>query len=237
MSGQTRTLPNFTASLSGWLNRRMMSLARHWLAVANIFFFTYVGLPILAPILLAVGFTGAANTIYQVYNMLCHQLPTRTYFIFGEQVAMCERCISIYVTMFAGGLVFNFARYRQLPIQWYVLFALPMALDGGTAFVSEITAVLPLWPFWLIAIAAMGFFWFVLHKQGLMFWQMVVVFAGILLGLAYLQFFGPRISNVFLRNLTGIIFGIGTVWFAYPSLEEGFRDTWRETSAYMSRSE
>lgn len=237
MSVQQSALKNFSNNLSLRLNQGLMWLARHWLAVANIFFFTYVGLPILAPILLAAGFTGAANTIYQVYNLLCHQLPTRTYFIFGEQVAMCERCISIYITMFVGGLVFNFARYRPLPMQWYVLFALPMALDGGTAFVSEITAVLPLWPFWLIASVGILFIWFVLYKQGLLFWQMYVVFAGILLGLAYVQIFGPRLSDVYLRNLTGMLFGIGTVWFAYPSLEEGFRDTWRETNAYLSRIE
>jgi uncharacterized membrane protein len=237
MSTQPYPSNNFSGTLSNWLNRRLMWLAKHWLAVANAFFFTYVGLPILAPMLLAAGFTGAANAIYQVYNMLCHQLPTRTYFVFGEQVAMCQRCISIYVALFAGGVVFNFARYRQLPIQWYILFALPMAIDGGTAFVSEVSQVLPLWPFWLIAGSVMAILWFWLRRQGLMFWQMYVVFAGILLGLAYVQIFGPRISNVYLRNLTGLIFGVGTVWFAYPSLDEGFKDTWREASAYLNRPE
>jgi len=237
MSAFTSSSVSFSQKLSIWVNRRLMWLSKHWLAVANLFFFTYVGLPFLAPVLLALGFTGPANTIYQVYNLLCHQLPTRTYFILGEQVSMCERCIAIYVAMFTGGVAYNFARYRQLPVQWYLLFVLPMALDGGTAFVSEITAVLPLWPFWLIAVAAMGFLWLVLYKQKLLFWQLYVVFIAGLLGLAYIQFFGPRISNLYLRNITGLIFGFGTVWFAYPSLEEGFKDSWREASDYFNRAE
>lgn len=236
MNVQSYSPKNSSHALSVWLNRRLQWLSRHWLAVANLFFFTYVGLPFMAPILLAAGFTGAANTIYQIYNIVCHQLPTRTYFIFGEQVAMCERCISIYLTLFAGGIVFNFARYRQLPFQWFVLFALPMAVDGGTAFVSELNAVLPLWPFWLIAIGAMGIFWFILFKQDTMFWQMYVVFGGILLGLAYIQFFGPRISDVYWRNITGFLFGVGAVWFAYPSLEEGFKESWREANAYLTKT-
>jgi hypothetical protein len=38
-----------------------------------------------------------------------------------------------------------------------------------------------------------------------------------------------------MRTLTGFIFGFGTVWFAYPTLEEGFADTAREISAAFAR--
>jgi uncharacterized membrane protein len=217
-----------------WFNRRIAWLAKHWLWVANAFFFTYVGLPILAPILLAAGFTGAANTIYQTYNMVCHQLPTRAFFLFGEQVAMCQRCTSIYITLFIGGVVFNFARYKALSFQWYVLFALPMALDGGSAFVSELAQVLPLWIFWLLWSLIVGVAWFILARQKAMFWQLYLVFIGGFVALAWLQFVGLRVSDVYLRSLTGAIFGLGTVWFAYPTLEEGFQDTWRETTAYLN---
>ncbi|GAB4445946.1 MAG: hypothetical protein Kow0031_28560 [Anaerolineae bacterium] len=217
--------------LTDWLNRRMLWVSRHWLWVANIFFLVYFGLPLLAPVLMAAGFTGAANTIYQLYNMVCHQLPTRAYFIFGEQVSMCQRCIAIYATLFTGGVVFALARFRALPAQWYLLFALPMALDGGSALVSELAQVLPLWIFWglwtLLAVLVI----YGLHLQKLLVWQVVVLFAGGFLALAYLQFVGLRISDVTMRTITGVIFGIGTVWFAYPALEEGFADTAREISA------
>jgi len=217
------------------MNRLARWLAAHWLAVVNTFFFTYAGLPILAPVLLAAGFTGTANAIYQTYNMVCHQLPTRTYFIFGEQVAMCERCLAIYGTLFVGGLAFNFARYKALPLRWYILFALPMALDGGSAFVSELAQVIPLWLFWLLWTVIVAVATVILHKQHGYVWQMGVVFLGGYLALAYLQFAGPRISNWTLRTLTGTIFGVGTVLFAYPILQESFRETWRDASAYLSR--
>lgn len=38
------------------------------------------------------------------------------------------------------------------------------------------------------------------------------------------QLFGWRESNVFLRLLTGTIFGLGTAWFLFPQIEEAARD-------------
>ncbi len=38
------------------------------------------------------------------------------------------------------------------------------------------------------------------------------------------QFFGWRESNVWLRLLTGIIFGVGTAWFTLPHIDEAARD-------------
>ena len=39
-----------------------------------------------------------------------------------------------------------------------------------------------------------------------------------------LQLVGLHQSNWVLRTLTGIIFGVGSVLFAYPYLDEGMRD-------------
>jgi uncharacterized membrane protein len=38
------------------------------------------------------------------------------------------------------------------------------------------------------------------------------------------QLFGWRESNVFLRLLTGTIFGLGTAWFLFPQIEDAARD-------------
>lgn len=38
------------------------------------------------------------------------------------------------------------------------------------------------------------------------------------------QLFGWRESNVFLRLLTGAIFGLGTAWFLFPQIEDAARD-------------
>lgn len=41
--------------------------------------------PFLAPIFMEMGWTGAAKGIYFVYSFLCHQLPQRSFFLFGEK--------------------------------------------------------------------------------------------------------------------------------------------------------
>ena len=58
----------------------------HWLAVFNIAWGVFVLLPWLAPILMRLGLTGPANAIYFGYSFVCHQLPERSYFLFGSQV-------------------------------------------------------------------------------------------------------------------------------------------------------
>jgi uncharacterized membrane protein len=225
---------SFNRRLGFWFQRRMLWLARHWLAVANTFFFTYVGLPILAPVLLAAGFTRSANTIYWLYHLACHQLPTRAYFILGEQVAMCQRCVAIYVAFFIGGLLFNVARPRVLSPGWYLLFAAPMALDGGMAFVSELRVVLPMSVFWGLGLVATGAAWVIFYRQNYLTWHVYLLLTLGLLALLYLQFIGLHASNALLRTVTGAIFAAGTVWFAYPTLEEGFIDMRREIRAYLA---
>jgi len=47
----------------------------------------YVGLPILAPALMNAGITEPARTIYTIYSPMCHQMASRSFFLFGEQPA------------------------------------------------------------------------------------------------------------------------------------------------------
>ena len=57
--------------------------SQHWLAWLNMLVGIWVSLPWLAPILMHVGATGSANLIYLFYSPQCHQLPHRSYFLFG----------------------------------------------------------------------------------------------------------------------------------------------------------
>lgn len=65
----------------------VLRLSRNWLRVALIFLSIYVALPILAPVLMRVNVEGPARAIYTLYTPFCHQLPFRSFFLFGEQVA------------------------------------------------------------------------------------------------------------------------------------------------------
>jgi uncharacterized membrane protein len=115
--------------VGGWLRR-------HWLALVNTALLTYIGLAILTPVGFAVGLNGPASAIFHVYRFFCDELPSHSFFIFGYQICLCERCLAIYSSMLFSGLALVFLRRRNnLPsISWWmwVIAMIPMALDGGT---------------------------------------------------------------------------------------------------------
>ncbi len=194
--------------VAGFVNGLVIWIARHWLALFNTAWAIYIALPILAPILLNAGYTTPARLIYGMYSFTCHQLPDHSYFLFGDspvplepalmeagappaddlltfrkfvgnpqigyKVALCERDLAIYASVLLAGLVFAVgrrrARIRPLSIKLYLLFLIPIAIDGGS------------------------------------------------------QMLGLRESNWWLRTLTGALFGAGSVWFAYPYVEDAMQD-------------
>ena len=60
-------------------------IARHWLALFNALVALYLLLPFLAPALARAGLTTPASLLYSAYSATCHQLPERSYFLFGER--------------------------------------------------------------------------------------------------------------------------------------------------------
>jgi uncharacterized membrane protein len=127
VSGRTRDLVIFA-------DRLIYRFAKHWILMVGLFLGLYAGLPLLAPILLVSGRSGSANLIYSAYRFACHQLPSRSYFIFGHQVAYCHRDTAIYTSLFLAVILFAFVRHRLKPLPWqgYVAFIVPMAIDGIT---------------------------------------------------------------------------------------------------------
>lgn len=74
---------------------------------------------------------GAATYIANIY--MCHQLPERSFTLFGQHLSLCERCFAIMVGALAA-YPSAFLR-RRLPrffmTKWFVLIALvPIGLDG-----------------------------------------------------------------------------------------------------------
>ncbi len=120
------------------IDKAIYRFSNYWVAVLAFFLVIYAGLPLLAPILMANDYTMPANLIYSVYQFLCHQLPSRSYFIEGYQVAYCQRDTAIYFTLLAATLFFPLVRSRlkPLPWQWYLVLIIPMAIDGLTQLVG-----------------------------------------------------------------------------------------------------
>jgi uncharacterized membrane protein len=206
VTGRTRDLVIFT-------DKAIFKLARHWLAWANLFWALYVGLPLLAPVLMEVGWTTPAKVIYLIYRPACHQRPDRSYFFGGPQVvyspaeleaagvrtgpfsrdignesigwkvAFCERDVAIYGSILAAGLVYGLLR-RRLG-NWQMRFRYFLLF--------------------LVPLAIDG----------------------------TLQLLGVYESDWIRRTITGVIFGVGGVFFAYPYLEEGFADIRRTVNSKL----
>ncbi|MFQ5855342.1 MAG: DUF2085 domain-containing protein [Anaerolineae bacterium] len=212
-------------------------LAEHWLAIVIGLLILYAGLPWLAPVFMKLGWPGPAQAIYLAYSFMCHQLPQRSYFLFGPKltyglpeisavwqwrtytdlrqflgtaemgykVAYGHRLMAIWTSVLAGSLLFGLARRRlqPLPFKWYLLLSLPMVIDGFSHLLTEAVPFLIDW-----------------RETNAWFRPLAD-----LLGLEFSPTFYIDTTigslNWALRTLTGALFGLASVWFAYPYIERG----------------
>ena len=56
----------------------------------------------------------------------------------GYKVALCERDIAIYGSVFLAGLTFSLVRkqIRPLSLKLYLVFLIPLAIDGGSQLIG-----------------------------------------------------------------------------------------------------
>ena len=207
--------------LSDAINRIAIGFARHWLAFFNIVVALFVLLPFLAPALMHVGATGAANLIYKVYAPTCHQLPERSIFLFGA-----ERFYSVRELESGGALPagLNILQREQLrwdgspEVGWKVAICQrDVAIYGGILIAGLVYALLrPR-----------------LRREGQKLPKMPVwLYLLLLLPIAldgFTQLFGLRESTPELRFFTGALMGAATVWLAYPYVDDAMADVVRQT--------
>ncbi|AAB99504.1 TPA: DUF2085 domain-containing protein [Methanocaldococcus jannaschii] len=78
--------------------------------------------------------------LYAVYSLICHQMPQRSFFIFGHKMAVCARCFGIYTGVLVGMIIYPFIKKLddfKIPNKWYLIIALiPMAVDGTTQLIG-----------------------------------------------------------------------------------------------------
>jgi uncharacterized membrane protein len=206
VTGRTRDLVIFA-------DKAIFKLARHWLALANLFWGLYVGLPLLAPVLMDAGWTLPAKVIYTVYRPACHQRPERSYFIGGPEIAYTPEELEA-----AGVDLDPFARdIGNETVGWKVAFCERDVAIYGAIFVTGLA--------------------YALVRRRLKDWRMPFrYFALFLIPMAIdglLQLFGLYESTWLRRTITGVIFGVGAAFFAYPYLEEGFADIRRTLSSKL----
>ena len=73
------------SSLAAGVDRFMQWLLQHWLLFVGLALGIWTILPWLAPILMRLGWYQPAWWIYYIYSLFCHQLPERSWFLFGPR--------------------------------------------------------------------------------------------------------------------------------------------------------
>ncbi|HUF39380.1 MAG TPA: DUF2085 domain-containing protein [Anaerolineales bacterium] len=215
-------------------DRFVLWFSRRWLLVFSLSYGLFVGLPFLAPVFMQIGWDAPGRAVYFFYTFLCHQLPQRSFFLFGPQgmydlltiqaawdntlnplvlrqfvgnpemgwkVAWSDRMVSMYGSILVFGWLWYPLRKRlkALPLWGFVLLSLPIFLDGSTHFLSDMAGI------------GRGF-------------RDSNAWLAVLTGDAFRSAFyaGDTLGsfNSWMRLVTGILFGIGIVWYGAPYIEE-----------------
>ena len=207
-----------------------------WFKFFFIIYGLWVWLPFSAPIFMHIGWNDAGRVVYFIYSFFCHQLPERSYFLFGPKtmyslaqiqsvwqntinpltlrkfignpemgwkIAWSDRMISFYMSVWFFAIIWYLFRNRIHHLPWWVfmLLLLPLALDGGTHMLSDLAGI----------------------GQGFRYtnqWLAVLThhaFSG--------SFYtGDTLGsfNSWMRIITGLLAGLGIVWFPFPYLEKNF---------------
>ena len=109
-------------------------LLKHWAIIVTIVLGLLVGIAIAIPFLSYFGLDSIAKPLFFALHYVCAQVPSHSFYIFGHQLGLCGRNLSIYTSMFLGSLVFVLSKKRLPGIPWWlwILMILPMAWDGIT---------------------------------------------------------------------------------------------------------
>jgi len=209
---------------------------RHWIVPTSIILGIYVGLPFLAPVFMHAGWNDAARVIYFIYSWLCHQLPERSFFLFGSRftyslaevqnawqntirpeilrqfignpvmgwkVAWSDRMVSMFTSLWLFGLLWWPVRHKLKPLPWWGLglFLIPMAVDGTSHFFSDLAGI------------GQGF------RDGNIW---LAVLTHHILPASFYSGDTWGSFNSLMRLLTGILFGLGIVWYTYPYFDKAF---------------
>lgn len=115
-------------------DRFAVFLLGHFDLIFMIFIGTILFAALVDPILAYLGLDAIAKPVFFWMHLLCAQTPSHSFYLFGHQICLCERCLAIYSSMFLGSLTFMVSKKRLRGIPWWcwLLLILPMAYDGLT---------------------------------------------------------------------------------------------------------
>lgn len=113
-----------------------MFFVRHWLAILIGLMTLFTAPIVVIPLLQSPGIPWLSTLSEIAFGLyggpVCHQMPERSLFIFGQQMAVCSRCFAIYAAFLAGCILFVHMRTKLKPwsLVYFILLCVPMAIDG-----------------------------------------------------------------------------------------------------------
>ncbi|NCF66311.1 MAG: DUF2085 domain-containing protein [Chloroflexi bacterium] len=243
--------------LSNGVDRMVYWLTRHWLAVFNTAIAIYVGLPLLAPVLMNAGATRPARLIYLVYSPMCHQMASRSFFLFGDQYAYPRDIAGTNLAPIEAYMpeIPEFAGISPAVEDW-VTFLLPARRFVGNEQMGYKTALcerdMAIYGFVLIGGLVYGLVRKRRNVKPLPVWAFILfglgpialdgfsqLFSQYGVALQPLSFFNTifplRESSPFLRTLTGAMFGFSLVWLTYPHIGASMKGTERSLQEKMEQ--
>jgi len=93
-----------------------------------------------APLIHASGHPAFAFKIYQAFSFVCHQIPERSFHLFGNKFAVCSRCTGIYAGLALATVAYPLTRSLKRTdtpsLVWLFLAAAPLAIDWSLGYFS-----------------------------------------------------------------------------------------------------
>jgi len=231
------------------LKRLVLGLTRHWLLFVNLLIAVWVVLPWLAPVFMHWGWGRVAGAIYFFYSLQCHQLPERSFFLFGPKpmyslaeiqsvwqnttnpfvlrqwignvdmgwkVAWSDRMVAMYTMLFLSSLGCGLVRkwWKPFRVRTFLLLIIPMAMDGTTHALSDLAGI------------GQGF-------RDTNIWLQIITNNAF--STAFYQGDALGSFNSWMRLITGVLFGIALVGFAFPYINDSFADIVRRSEATLMK--
>lgn len=219
-------------------------LVEHWLFVVSVLFGGFVLLPFVAPVFMALGWTGPANLIYAFYSMFCHQMAQRSFFLFGPAPMVNLSDLPVAT---GGSLTVDMIALRQFigneALGWKVAWSDRMVYMYGAMWLAgaaygvlrQRNTARPIHPaifvLLLVPMIVDGGTHLLSDASGGLGAgfretnQWLAALTSNALTNGFYQGDGLGSFNSWMRLVSGLTFGVGVVWFTYPYLELSLYET------------
>ncbi len=72
----------------------------------------------------------ASQKIFAILGLLCHQRPTRCFWIFESPMGLCARCFPFYLSLLVTSFFVLHTNTRKILWKWGFPLLIPILLDG-----------------------------------------------------------------------------------------------------------